>query len=158
MHEKTTEPKFEEIWTYAKYTDSDLVSPFIEFRYKSFELSTAYLSVEGGDSEPVGPEAHQALKFIPHRYPFRNAGLVGAKYQYRIKRHENVGLATRYLRGTAGEFDLWNSQISYQWQENWAASMTSQMVAVANNSKGERTVYNSYLNNDLIAIGVSYVF
>lgn len=158
LHEVAQEPKFEADWTYVKYTDSTLVSPFLDLKFKGAELNFSLLSVEGGDAVAIGPEAYQALKFIPQRYPFRDAGMVGFKYQYRFKRHESLGFATRYLRGSAGEFDLWSTQMSYQWQERWAASMTSQMVAVENNAKGERTLYNSYLNNDLVAIGVSYVF
>lgn len=158
IYEVPTEPEFESNWTYATFTNSTLISPFVDLKFKDLELNFAYLTVNGGESVPVGPESHQANKFIPRRYPYRNAGSVGARYQFRFKRHENLAFSTKYLRGEAGEFDLWNTQASYQWQERWAMTLAGQLVAVENNSNGQATAYNSYVNNDLVAIGVSYVF
>jgi hypothetical protein len=158
IHEEPKAPTYTDEWTYVTYKSSTLVSPFIEFRKRGAELHFAVLSVDGGESVGVGPEAEQANKFIPQRYPFRNAGLISAKYQYRFKKFETLGLSTRYIRGESGEFDLWLSQATYQWRHGWAFNVTSQMVAVENTEKGSRTAYNSYMDNDLLAIGVSYVF
>lgn len=158
LHEEPKEPKFEAPWTYATFTPSTLVSPFVEFKLYSAKLDLGYLNVDGGESVGAGPEADQAVKFMPQRYPFRNAGFVGLKYQHRIKRFENIAFATKFLAGATGEFNLWTTQASYQWQERWAASLTGQLLAVENNTKGEGTAYYPYESNDLVAIGVSYVF
>ncbi|MEZ0392065.1 MAG: hypothetical protein ACAH59_07625 [Pseudobdellovibrionaceae bacterium] len=158
LHEDSEEPNYKSEWTYSTFTSSMLVSPYVEGRFKGAELHVSVLSVEGGDSRIKGPQSSESENFIPQRYPFRNAGLASLKYQYRIKRFENIGLATRYLRGSEGEFDLWTNQISYQWREKWAANLISQLVAVENNSNGRKTAFDSYLNNDLVAIGISYVF
>ncbi len=151
-------PEFSKEWTYTNFTNSSLVSPFVEFRDKQLELKASLLTIEGAESIGSGPEAHQANKFIPQRYPFRNAAQLSARYQYRLKRFENLALQTRYLRGESGEFDLWLTQASYQWRQGWAFNVVSQMVAVESSEKGLKTAYNSYLDNDLLAMGVSYVF
>lgn len=158
LHEDPKEPTYTTEWTYASFSSSTLVSPFVEFRARGLEVHLATLSVDGGESTGHGPESNQANKFIPQRYPFRNAGLLGAKYQFRMKRFENLGISTRYLRGESGEFDVWLTQASYQWRQGWAVSFTGQLVAVEPNDKGQKTAYNSYVDNDLFAVGVSYVF
>lgn len=158
VRENPKDPVFEKEWTYATFTPSTLVSPFIEFSDKRAELRFSVLRVEGGESLGFGPDASQAMKFIPQRYPFRNAGLVSAKYQVRLKRQQSLALSTRYLRGEAGEFDLWLSQAVYQWRPGWAFTLVGQMVAVENTALGEKTAFNSYYDNDLLAVGVSYVF
>jgi hypothetical protein len=158
LYDSPQEPQFDSEWTYASFTNSTLVSPSLGFRNRNAELSFSVLSVTGGESLGRGPESSQANQFIPQRYPFRNAGQLSAKYQLRWKRHEALAFSTRYLRGEAGEFDLWLSQVAYQWTQGWAMSLVTQMVAVEDNLKGERTAFSPYVNNDLVAMGVSYVF
>ncbi len=158
LRETPHSPKYESQWTYTKYSPSTLVSPFIDVKFYGVEMNLAVLSVEGGETEISGPQATEAeTVFIP-LYPFRNAAQAQLRYQYRIKRNENVALSTRYLRGASGEFDLWNTTLAYQWQERWAAQLISQMVAAEPVANDKKTIYHSYPDNDLVAVGVSYVF
>lgn len=156
--ETTQAPKFDSQWTYSKYSPASLVSPFVDIKLFGVDINLATLSVDGGEAQLVGPQASEAEKVKIEQFPFRNAAQAQIKYQYRIKRHENLGLSTRYLRGSAGEFDLWSSTVAYQWQERWAAQLTSQLVAVQSATPSEKTVFHSYADNDLVAFGVSYVF
>ncbi|MGZ5279892.1 MAG: hypothetical protein ACXWC9_08120 [Pseudobdellovibrionaceae bacterium] len=158
ISETPQDPKFDSQWTYAKYSPASLVSPFVDIYFRGAELNFALLSVQGGETSFAGPQAKEAeTVLIPH-FPFRNAAVAQVKYQYRVKRNENIGFSTRYLRGEKGEFDLWTGTVAYQWQERWAAQLTSQMVAIQPVSFDDKTLYHSYAENDLVAVGVSYVF
>jgi hypothetical protein len=158
VQERPREPKFGNDWTYAQFSNSNLFSPSVGWREDHFELRAALLMLEGGESQGVGPNANQAGALIPQRYPFRNAGMLSGKYFYHIRRFENVTFSSRYLRGQDGEFDLWLTQAAYQWEKDWAVHLVSQMVAVQDNPKGKLTAWSSSVNNDLLALGVSYVF
>jgi hypothetical protein len=147
---------FKEEWTYVRYSDSILLSPFVAFRAFNTELQLSALSVQGAEATAIGPEANQAEKFLPQRYPFRNAGLAQLKYSFRMKRSQKLQLSTRYLRGEKGEFDLWTSEAAYQWSDRWTAQLASQMIAIDQTSG--KTVFDSYVNNDLVSVGVKYVF
>lgn len=149
---------FDSPWTYAYFAESQLYSSFAEVKWKELEVSLASLTVRGGESTFLGPRSAEAENVLVPRYPFRDALQARAKYQYRIKKNENIALSTSYLRGAEGEFDLWNSSVVYQFQERWATQMTSQLVAVKPVDSSQKTVYHSYPDNDLVAIGVSYVF
>lgn len=151
-------PKFESAWTYPKYSQAALISPFLDVKLFGVEFNFATLSVTGGETSFVGPQSDEAASVLIPHFPFRNAASIQAKYQYRLKRHENLGFSTRYLRGEKGEFDLLTGTVAYQWQERWAAQLVSQMVAVQPVSAENKTIYHSYADNDLVAIGVSYVF
>lgn len=152
------EPKFESQWTYVQYSQAVLISPFIDLKFFGAEINLAALSVQGGETSYEGPLANEAKDVLTPLYPFRNAAMAQLKYQYRLKRHENIGLSTRYLRGEKGEFDLWTTTVAYQWQERWALQMVSQLVAVQPVPANESTIFHSYPDNDLIGVGVSYVF
>jgi hypothetical protein len=158
LNETPQSHPFDSQWTYVKYSPSALISPFIEAKFFGAELSLATLSVQGGETSFEGPQAAEAERVLMPLYPFRNAAVAQIKYQYRIKRNENIGLSTRYLRGEKGEFDLWTSTVAYQWQERWAAQLVSQMVAIQGVDPSGRTIFHSYPDNDLVAFGVSYVF
>jgi len=158
VSETLQNPKFESQWTYAKYSAASLISPFVDIQFRGAEINLAILSVQGGETSFDGPQAKEAEKVLIPHFPFRNAAVAQVKYQYRVKRNENIGFSTRYLRGEKGEFDLWTGTVAYQWQERWAVQLTSQMVAVQPVSFNDKTLYHSYAENDLVAVGVSYVF
>jgi hypothetical protein len=158
LQETPESPKFESTWTYVHYTQSSLINPFVQARLMGAEATFAVLSVQGGETSFEGPLSNEAGRVLIPLYPFRNATQAQLKYQYRIKRFENIGLSTKYLRGAEGEFDMFSATVAYQWQERWAAQLVSQMVAVQPTSAQNKTVFHSYQDNDLVAIGVSYVF
>jgi hypothetical protein len=158
VQETPESPEFETKWTSVQFTQANLISPFVQARFFGAEATLAVLSVEGGTTSFRGPLSNEADRVLIPLYPFRNATQAQLKYQYRLKRFENIGLSTKYLRGAEGEFDLFSATVAYQWQERWAAQLVSQMVAVQPTSSQNKTVYHSYQDNDLVAIGVSYVF
>ncbi len=158
LQETPEAPEFESQWTFVEYSQSTLVSPYFQFRFFGAEATLAVLSVQGGETTFRGPLATEAERVLIPLYPFRNAGMAQLKYQYRIKRFENIGISTKYLRGSEGEFDLFTATVAYQWQERWAAQMSSQMVAVQPTAFQNKTIFHSYQDNDLVAFGVSYVF
>lgn len=149
---------FDSPWTYAYFSESELYSSFVSVNWKEFELMLASLAVRGGDATFIGPRSGEAENVLVPKYPYRDATQAKAKYQYRLKRNQNIALSTSYLRGAEGEFDLWNSTVAYQFQDRWAAQLTSQLVAVKPVDSSQKTVYHAYPDNDLVAIGVSYVF
>lgn len=156
VRETMEAPNFKEEWTYVHYSDSVVFSPFVLFNAMNAELVLSTLSVQGADAKAIGPEADQASKFLPDRYPFRNAGLAQLSYSFRMKKAEKIQLSTRYLRGEKGEFDLWTSAATYQWTNRWSAQVVGQLVAI--DKKSRKTAFDPYVNNDLVSVGVSYVF
>ncbi len=161
VHENPGAPKFQgetRDWTYVVYQESNLVSPFIQLRGYGIDAKLSYISVSGGESEAIGKFASQSGKFLPQRYPFKNAGLASIAYRYRLKKDSGVGISTRYLQGERSEFSLWTSQLFYQWEERWAMNMQGQMVAVQDNPDGRSTGYWPFVNNDSVSVGVQYVF
>ncbi len=156
IREAPQAPDFKTEWTYSRYSDSVLLSPFVTVRALNSELLLSVLSVQGGESQTVGPEADQVARYLPSRYPFRNAGLVQLRTSYRMKKSQKLLLSTRYLRGEKGEFDLWTSEATYQWNSRWTAQLAGQFLAIER--QAERTSLDPYVNNDLVSVGVSYVF
>ena len=149
---------FDSPWTYAYFSESELYTAFATFAWRDLDISLASLSVTGGDSSFIGPRSVEAENVLVPKYPFRNATLATVFYTYRLRRFQSFGISSNYLRGTQGEFDLWNSTFAYQWRDRWAAHLTSQLVAVQSTDSEHRTIYHSYPDNDLVGIGLSYVF
>lgn len=158
IQDTPAEPQFEPGWNHGVFKRATLTSPFLETRFRNFDIQTAYLHVDGGEADVVGPDSAQAASFVPQRYPFQNSWLAGVRYIHRIKRHQNLVLSSKYLRGERGEFDVWTSQASLQWAAHWTATMMAQMVAIERTDQGKATAFDDFANNDLVAVGVSYVF
>ena len=158
IHEKTEDPTYSSEWSYIHFSDSDVVSPFLEIKTKEFQSRLSYISIKGADESGQGLLKDQVSQFLPARYPYREAFLVQMSYMFRIKRWEGLRASTRYLQGTSTDFNLWTTQLSYQWEERWSAGVQSQMVAVGDSKAALRTAYAPYENNDNVAVGLNYVF
>lgn len=158
IQESPEDPTFKGDWTYTTFDRSTLFSGFVGTKFYGFDMKMAYLTVNGGESVASGKFANQSDKFLPQRYPFRNAGLATLNYNYRIKKFQNLSLSTRYLQGERSEFALWTSHLNYQWEERWSMYAQSQLVAVQDNQDGRKTAFWPYVNNDSMAAGVVYVF
>ncbi len=150
--------EFESQWTFASYSEADLSSAYIKFSISGFETSLSSLSRSGGDVEFIGPRSAEAKNVLISRYPYKDAYLLKLRYSLPMKRFKTWALQTSYLRGSQDEFDLWNTTAIYQFQERWSGYLTSQLVAVKPVLENEKTLYHSYENNDLVVMGVSYVF
>jgi hypothetical protein len=149
---------FERPWTYAVYSDVDLFSTYLQINWKNLDLQFSSLTSEGGEMDFIGPRANEAANVLIPRLPFKSAYLLKGKYIIRLKKFENIGLQTSYLRGAQGEFDVWNSTLNYQFKDRWSSYLTSQLVAVKPVEASEKSAFHSFENNDLLALGVSYVF
>lgn len=150
--------EFEPQWTFATYSDADFSSAYVKFSMAGFEGSFSSLTRSGGDVDFIGPRSAEAKNVLISRYPFRDAHLLKLRYALSLRRYNTLALQSSYLRGTQGEFDLWNTTAIYQFQERWSGYLTSQLVSVKAVSENEKSIYHSYADNDLVVMGVSYVF
>lgn len=159
LRETPQETSFNPAWTYAVYDETDFYSAFINWHYGQWLLSARTLTVRGGESHFEGPRAGEAQSVLLSRYPFRDAYLLKLQYNQVLSKYRSVAVHSQYLMGTQGEFDVWTSTIGFQFQEKWSAFMTSQLVAVRPVDQSIRkSIYHSFADNDLVAVGVSYVF
>lgn len=158
LSETLEDPSYSSEWTYAKYSNSQMLSPFMKAQYKGFKAKFAYLQITGAEKTAEGPQASLAEKILVNRFPFSNAYLADLSYRYRIRRYQGLVFSTRYLTGEKSEFALVSARASYQWEERWSAYLDSQLAAVDNTPAGEKISYHSYMNNDMASVGVQHVF
>lgn len=151
-------PNYTPEWTYAEFEDSELVSPFIKFKFAGIRLKLAYLQVNGAEQTAVGPNKDLSSRILPQRFSFGNAYLAEVNYRYKIRRHQGILFSSRYLAGEQSEFALWTTRGSYQWQERWSAFFESQLALVEDNAAGQKVSFAAYENNDTASLGVQYVF
>lgn len=145
-------------WTYAVYSESDMTSAFIRIPWRAHEFTLSNLRTEGGEVQFLGPRAGEAENVLIPRFPFRSAWQAKVRGVFNLKRFQNLAYQSSYLRGEKGEFDLWNSNFVYQFKERWSAYLLTQLVATQPVAYSDRALYHSYADNDLVALGVSYVF
>lgn len=163
LEEKPEKPEFEKEegsnLTSPSYAKSSLVSPFMNFKWKGLQMTMAYLSVRGGEVQFEGTFADKGEQlFGVSRYPYQSAYLIGASLKARLAKKQALALSSRVLQGSKSEFMLWTTTMNYQFQERWSLQVTGQMVDVAANKAGVSTDYYDQVNNDALAMGVSYVF
>jgi hypothetical protein len=158
LRETISAPDFDPQWTHVDYSRSDLLSPFLKARWKNFNISLAYLSVQGAEESIQGDLSEQSTSYLPHRYPFRSAYQGVLNYRARLAGSRFITLSTRYLQGAANEFALWTSQAAYQFRSHWSVNMVTQLVDVKDTPEGSLIASQAYNNNDAVAVGVSYVF
>lgn len=158
LQEKVQAPSYTSEWTYVSYTDSTLLSPFVEMTYSGFKARYSHLSVDGADSTATGALASQSSSVLPARLPFRGASQMKLDWLMPIKKHRALHLSTRYLTGDQSEFELLSFRGAYQWEERWSAYFASQLINVQNTPEGRATAFFPYVNNDGLGVGVQYVF
>jgi hypothetical protein len=158
LQETIGEPNYSSEWTYAKYTNAQLLSPYLRTHFKGLNAKLSYLQIRGGEKKVIGPRASLADSILPNRYPFSNAYLAELSYRYRIRRFQGIEISTRYLTGEKSEFALLTGRGAYQWEERWSAFFETQLASVDNSELGKAIAYHSYMNNDTASIGVQHVF
>lgn len=158
LDERPKTPDLQTNLTYRIFGETEMISPYIGFKFRSLNLQLSYLSVQQGSDQFVGPRAsNQLVSVLPVRLEFKDASRVDFAMFIPIARNQNIKIKTTYLQGVADDFALWTSGLDYQIDRQWKT--TASMIFVRADSHAlTAPLFQQYANNDAITIGASYVF
>jgi hypothetical protein len=155
LQEQADKPKFDNIWNYASYSDSNVISPYAELKFRSLEVRASSVFVSGGKAQLNGPKADSFKSLFANRYPYTSASKLELKNRYYWKKYEGLVFSGDLTKGNDANFELITSQASWQFKKDWAA--TAKLLLVKSDPD-RNNIYTQFENNDQFGAGIMYVF
>ena len=156
FQEVLQDPEFESEWTYNQISNSLGASVYAGMKGSRYWVRGSVLQISGAEKKTVGADSGNASTINTTRFPAQRAWqLAGEAMVYRSGINK-VTVETTYRQDMDNEFSLWLGGLQHQWNRQWAWGLNYQLVAV--NKTGKQNFYTAYENNDLVGLGVHYVF
>jgi hypothetical protein len=161
--EKPESPNFSPELSYVAYSPSYLISPFVEYRYRSYRAQVAYLKIRGGDAElqggfVPGGSTNSGSAVLPLRYPFMEATLFDLSGAQTLTRQQSLTESLNYLEGVGHLFTQITLKTEYQFRRMYRVHLALQALRANDSLVAQQTLVGNYQNNDSLSLGGSYVF
>lgn len=156
FQEVVQDPEFDAQWTYNQISNSLGASVYAGMKGSRYWVRGSVLQINGAEKKTSGPDSGNASAMSTPRFQTQRAWqIAGEGLLYRSGSHR-VSAETTYRQGMGNEFSTWLGTVQHQVNRKWAWSLHYQLIAVAQNAK--QNFYTAYENNDLVGVGVHYVF
>lgn len=155
LQEMPEDPKLPEPWTYGKYSNSQVSTPFVEYRWRSWQARAALQVVTGGEVQATGPQAQRLKDQFQNRYPAKSSQLFELRYRFYSRRDQGFTLSTSYQAADQAAYELVEARAQYQWSRFWSVNFGAIMVR---SDLPSGNVFADNQNNDQFNLGIQYVF
>jgi hypothetical protein len=142
--------------TYRQFQARSLWSPYIEWHDSGLSAMLSYLDVQSTQDPAAGAQAQYLGTFLPQQMNFLSAAKAEAGYDGAFGRSRGWGLKFSYLQGTEQDFSMATTEAFWKISRLWTLNAFSNLIENTP-STTDPTIFQNYINNNEVGLGVRYV-